>query len=178
MNESHILWRRIDIEGREACRMSQSASGWSLRGNTIYREHGLITAVTYQIDHDDRWCTHAARVSGWSGNKRIDLQIIQQADGIWSINDRMIASLEGCIDVDLGFSPATNTSAIRRLIPTFISFDRYWPSCGMQSSKFFRPHQPLPSRQRRRRRECPHRCRRPGSRDRFAARTARYSRPG
>ncbi len=34
--------------------------------------------------------------------------------GIWRVNDAAVPAVAGCIDLDLGFSPATNLLPIRR----------------------------------------------------------------
>lgn len=36
-------------------------------------------------------------------------------DGLWTLNDNRIPNLEGCLDLDFGFTPATNLSQLRRI---------------------------------------------------------------
>jgi hypothetical protein len=36
-------------------------------------------------------------------------------EGSWSLNDRVMPGLEACVDLDLGFTPATNLLSLRRL---------------------------------------------------------------
>jgi hypothetical protein len=35
--------------------------------------------------------------------------------GVWRLNDLEISGLDECVDLDLGFTPATNLLPIRRL---------------------------------------------------------------
>jgi len=115
MHPVDILWRRCDTEGHEACRLERCAEGWRLQGMAAYLEDGRITCVHYTVNHDASWIASSARVVGWCGPRPLDIRISRTADGQWSVDDRPSADLAGALDIDLGFSPATNTSAIRRL---------------------------------------------------------------
>lgn len=41
--------------------------------------------------------------------------IVRTAGGAWALNGVVVPGLEGCADLDLGFTPATNALQIRRL---------------------------------------------------------------
>jgi uncharacterized glyoxalase superfamily protein PhnB len=43
------------------------------------------------------------------------LVLARSSDNAWTVNDTPRLALDGCIDVDLGFSPSTNLLPIRRL---------------------------------------------------------------
>jgi hypothetical protein len=47
------------------------------------------------------------------GDRRLDVH--RSTDGTWSVNDELRPDLAGAIDIDLAFSPFTNTLPIRRL---------------------------------------------------------------
>lgn len=115
MNDIYILWRRVDAPGHEACRLRRESDGWSLRGCANYRDDSGFGALSYRVEHDENWLTRNAQVTGWAGNHELDLQIVRNSDGTWFCNDNLMDSLKGCTDIDLGFTPATNTTAIRRL---------------------------------------------------------------
>ena len=55
------------------------------------------------------------RQSGWVGSEDVQIQIERRADGVWLMNGETVASVSEAIDIDLGLTPATNTTAIRRL---------------------------------------------------------------
>lgn len=67
------------------------------------------------------WCTHRAQISGFHGRKAIEIRIrrirnIRSADSTrWRVGDEEHAMSANCLDLDLGFTPATNMIAIRRL---------------------------------------------------------------
>ncbi|MGN7199583.1 putative glycolipid-binding domain-containing protein [Arthrobacter sp. SAFR-044] len=43
------------------------------------------------------------------------LEVQRRSDGTWSVNGQLRPDLEGAIDIDLAFSPFTNTLPVRRL---------------------------------------------------------------
>jgi hypothetical protein len=57
----------------------------------------------------------SATIDGWVGEDVIELEIMASEDGIWYLNDREIKNVEGCVDIDLNFSPITNLIPLRRL---------------------------------------------------------------
>ena len=55
-----------------------------------------------------------ATIGGHFGLKPVKISIV--ADGQrWRLNDQEATEVEGCTDLDLGFSPSTNLLPIRRL---------------------------------------------------------------
>ncbi|HYR28979.1 MAG TPA: putative glycolipid-binding domain-containing protein, partial [Thermoanaerobaculia bacterium] len=101
-----ILWKRTDVEGHEAARLD----GTTLRGMTVLKD----AALTYRVDCDDAWRTVSATVIGWCGDRTIDITL-KSSGGRWTMNGTHVAEVDGCIDVDLNFSPSTNLLPIRRL---------------------------------------------------------------
>jgi uncharacterized protein len=49
------------------------------------------------------------------GTKRVAVKIKADSKGQWLYNGERVSSVQGCIDVDLGFSPSTNLLPINRL---------------------------------------------------------------
>ena len=92
-----ILWRRLDTPGHEFARIA----GRTLSGTALFLHDGAPVRLAYEITCDRAWNTRRCRVRGFVGPKRIGIDFT--------------APWEGCIDVDLNFSPATNTLPIRRL---------------------------------------------------------------
>ncbi len=115
MAKNCILWRRVDVEGHDACRLDRDHDGWTLSGSAAYDEDGAVVALNYSVVHDRDWTTRSARISGWAAEQTLDIEIIRRPDGLWSCNGSSIETVKNCIDIDLGFTPATNTTAIRRL---------------------------------------------------------------
>jgi hypothetical protein len=64
---------------------------------------------------DGRWHTLAAQLSGWIGERRMVCGLSADLRRRWRLDGRECPDVEGCVDVDLAFSPATNLLPIRRL---------------------------------------------------------------
>ena len=111
--ESRMRWRRIDVPGREDARFVQTGSGWRIAGQVHVEESGAAS-LSYEIDCDHAWRTRSAHVDGVAASRPFQLELVVREDR-WLRNGEVIPELAGAIDVDLGFTPATNTLPIRRL---------------------------------------------------------------
>jgi hypothetical protein len=54
-------------------------------------------------------------VSGWVGDQNLNLELSVDPLRRWQVNGVDKPAVEGCIDLDLNFSPSTNLLPIRRL---------------------------------------------------------------
>src|SRR5688572_23952990 len=113
-----VLWRRIDQPGLEYAMLQSSAKGgWLLQGDAVGAIDKQPARLVYQVRVDARWHTHRLAVDLLVGGRRHRLHIINHARRGWRTrpDNRPLPHLDGCIDVDLGISPVTNTLAINRL---------------------------------------------------------------
>jgi len=109
-----ILWRRLDVEGHDACLLSQADDGHSLKGQAIFVQDGKPCCLAYEVICDAGWRTRSARVDGFLGMRELHYAIERRADGEWMLNGEAQRDVAGLVDVDLGFTPASNLLAIRR----------------------------------------------------------------
>jgi hypothetical protein len=86
-----------------------------LEGVAVFVHEAAPCRVDYRVRTTEHWRTRDAYLSGWVGNRSIDVGVEVDAEGNWVQNDVECPAVAGCIDVDLGFSPSTNTVAIQRL---------------------------------------------------------------
>lgn len=114
MAQHAILWRRLDCEGSDACRVRSESGGWLIEGASAFRSGDDIAALFYRVEIGADWKSRAALVSGFTGDRAIQLEIVR-GDGGWSVNGETVPEVGGLVDIDLGFTPATNLNAIRRL---------------------------------------------------------------
>ena len=115
MTVASILWTRLDTPGHDACRLIEQHGGWELEGTAVFVKDGTPARLDYHIDCDASWRTRRGRVRGWIGVRSLDLDIARTSAGAWILNgEEVLASME-CVDLDLGFTPATNLIALRRL---------------------------------------------------------------
>lgn len=109
-----MLWHRLDGEGTDACRVTANADVRLIEGVAAFVEAGIVHALSYRVEIADDWTSRAAYVRGFAGERDVDLAIARVGGG-WSVNGMPGAGLDGLADIDLGFTPATNLNAIRRL---------------------------------------------------------------
>jgi hypothetical protein len=115
MTKESILWRALYWQGHEACCLRPLNSEWRLEGTAVFLHEGRTCRLSYSIDCDAIWHTRSAVVSGWFGDEDIDLELSADAYRRWQVNGVAKSVVDGCIDLDLNFSPATNLLPIRRL---------------------------------------------------------------
>jgi hypothetical protein len=109
-----VLWRRLDAPGHDACRLAQRGAGWTLEGAAVFSENGMPAWLTYQVACDAAWRTRQGEVRGWQGGQRVEFRILRTTEGVWTLNGTVVPELGTCLDLDLGFTPATNLLQIRR----------------------------------------------------------------
>jgi uncharacterized protein len=113
--ESRMRWRRLDVPGREEARVERTDTGWRLTGELEVEEAGIAARLRYAIDCDQEWHTRSAAIEGEAGGGPIRFLLAADSAGHWTCNGTPVPELAGALDVDLGFTPATNTLPIRRL---------------------------------------------------------------
>ncbi|WP_018152185.1 putative glycolipid-binding domain-containing protein [Leeia oryzae] len=109
------VWIRQDTPGKERCCLAQHGDTWRLSGEVSVEAEDA--RLSYEIICDAGWITRTASIKGSLGAAVVDLQICRDAQGQWWSNGELLPDLAGCADIDLGFTPATNTLPIRRLQP-------------------------------------------------------------
>ena len=102
------------MPGHEACRVFQLDDERCLEGTAVFASEGSPCRLTYLVTCDSSWTTRRGAVSGWLGEEPVEI-LIEAEDRRWRLNGVEIAAMQGCIDLDLNFSPSTNLLPIRRL---------------------------------------------------------------
>jgi hypothetical protein len=109
-----ILWRRLDLPGHDACRLTADDEGWTLEGTAVFRDESP-TRLSYRVEGAPGWRTRYGFVRGWIGCRSVQIEIRRGDDGVWSLDGEPLAHLGDPADLDLGFTPATNLVPLRRL---------------------------------------------------------------
>jgi len=109
-----VAWRRVDAVGFERCGLSREGDGYALGGTIGLLEGSESFEATYAVNCDAAWVTRSATVDlrGPDGERSLRLAV---KDGVWRVEGRPEETLRGCVDIDLGWTPSTNTLPIRRL---------------------------------------------------------------
>lgn len=113
--DPQILWRRLDLPGHDACRIWRDGDVQGLDGVAVWRDPSGPAHLAYHIACDGAWVTRSVRVQGRVGSRELTLSIHRADTGEWRVNGESLPDLHGLQDMDLGFTPATNTLPIRRL---------------------------------------------------------------
>jgi hypothetical protein len=114
-NSATVLWRRLDCPGHDACRVGPAGDGWLIDGATAFRREAVPAFVDYRVTCDAEWATRDGSVSGWIGGKSFDWHVERTVGGLWRLDGATVLGLDDCVDLDLGVTPATNLSQLRRI---------------------------------------------------------------
>jgi hypothetical protein len=108
------FWRRLDTPGHDVCRLEKHPDGWRLQGTAVFWHRTEPASFNYCVDCDSGWKTVRGKVEGFLGKQAIRYIIARQSD-IWTLNGAAVPGLERLVDLDLGFTPATNLQQLRRV---------------------------------------------------------------
>ncbi len=111
----HLIWTPWEGPGAEHLHLAATDGGAIADGLVVGLAHGLPLRVLYRVASDKSWATRLVRVALLDGS---GAELALNADGAGHWHDATgtsVALLSGCLDVDLGVTPYTNTLAIRRL---------------------------------------------------------------
>ena len=113
--EHHILWHCSLLSSSEHAVLAESEDGYRLQGVAVLPLGELPCHIDYSVTVDRQWRPGQARatITTPSGTREIVLR--SQHGAGWEVNGELMARLDGCPDVDFGWTPATNTVPIRRL---------------------------------------------------------------
>jgi hypothetical protein len=110
-----ILWHNRAEPNSDSCSLFQTASEVQLKGSALLIAAGRPARVNYRVVCGLDWATRSVDVETWVGDAADYAALRVDAEGRWWRGADPLAGLDGLIDVDLAFTPATNTLAIRRL---------------------------------------------------------------
>src|SRR5438552_3119639 len=110
-----ILWRRLDTPGHDACRLVDQGFAWRIEGVSVFRHETGPAALVYEVECDRDWRTREGTVNGWVGSRQVSIRVTRSSIGVWTLNGEVVPSIQESVDLDLGFTPATNLPQLRRI---------------------------------------------------------------
>ncbi len=110
-----ILWHESQDLSTEYCTITTSNGGYRFAGIVLQPVENHPLQVRYMVELDKQWRTREVEVQTETLATTAHLHLVADGDGIWRRDGEIMADLAGCLDVDLGITPATNTLPIRRL---------------------------------------------------------------
>ena len=108
------MWRAVGAEGCERGELIEAEGDWIMRGTILRLCETGPAEVKYEIVSDTGWRTKSAHLSCRDDRGESELRIAHEGDR-WYANDKPLLLPKECIDIDLAWSPSTNTLPIRRL---------------------------------------------------------------
>lgn len=116
MTTMRVTWRRSDeVEADEHCTLTLRDGGLSLVGTVLGSEEGIPVRIEYRVLAADAGVTTAVHVRDLRGFTQRTIALERSGKGAWTVDGVPTPGLKGCMDVDLGCTPSTNTLPIRRL---------------------------------------------------------------
>lgn len=125
------FWHRLDLPGCDAARVEQTNTGFQLFGQATFLDPKGPAALRYVLDLMPDWTTREGHVTGFIGERPLETHVRRTAEG-WTLDGNTFGMLD-IVDLDLGFSPATNLVQLRRLalpIGATAQFDVAWLQAG------------------------------------------------
>ncbi|MGE4064119.1 MAG: putative glycolipid-binding domain-containing protein [Rhodospirillaceae bacterium] len=110
---SSATWRRLDVPGTDSCSLLRTEHGWALAGLAEFAHPRGWACVSYRVDCAPNWATRAAEIHGTVGDMHFAYQI--QRTSPWTVNGERCPGVDDLVDIDFGFTPATNLIPMRRL---------------------------------------------------------------
>lgn len=109
-----LLWERLDERGLEAVCLAKVATGWEIDARYVGAHEGSAVTAEYKLLVDPDWVT--LRLDAvWGMGPSHRHRTLERMGTRWWLDGTPRPDLDGCIDVDLRWTPLTNTLPIRRL---------------------------------------------------------------
>jgi hypothetical protein len=113
--ETYVLWHCAALASSEYASLGDRDNGHRLQGLTVIPLEDRPCHIEYAVDVDGAWSPHFVTATITTPTQTRTRHLERDADWHWRLDGDAAAYLDGCTDVDLGWTPATNTIPIRRL---------------------------------------------------------------
>jgi hypothetical protein len=110
-----ILWLAHDAPGAEHVEIDQCPWGYRIVSRMAGSDEGLPVSAGYRLDVDADWCVIGVAATWSMAGVTRRLRLRRSASGAWSDVRGARPDLDGCVDLDITWTPLTNTLPIRRL---------------------------------------------------------------
>ena len=108
-------WMRLDLPGEDEATLTRAPDGHRLAGRARFRDDPGEVDLSYSVALTDSWATRQAVVEGVTASGPLSMTITSDGRGGWRVDDAPVGRVKGSVDLDLGFTPATNLISVRRL---------------------------------------------------------------
>lgn len=115
---SELIWQHLEAPGWEHVRVITDHPGWTVFDSILVREDGgQVLRGGYTLVVDKQWRTLELRFMLESAPGSMQgIHLLSEGEGRWTDADEQhIPELDGILDVDIQWSPLTNTLPLKRL---------------------------------------------------------------
>ena len=106
----------MDGPGHDAACLQSRDSWWRLSGSAVFLHESGPAALAYSVETDGRFVAKRGTIRGFVGDRAVDHDMRREA-GHWTLDGAAIDGLSHLLDLDFGFTPSTNTLALKRAPP-------------------------------------------------------------
>jgi uncharacterized protein len=110
-----LIWYSAELQSSEHFVSEVGDEGQRLRGIVVLPIDGRPGHLSYQIAADAAWRTRQVDILIGRPEGETHIGIAVSGSAQWVKDGEPMPELSGCLDIDLGWTPATNTFQIRRL---------------------------------------------------------------
>lgn len=109
------VWHRLDERGNEHCVFVCGEDTCVVEGIGVLAFNGSGMVFEYHLEYDEAWNFESAVIVARVGEEEHTRLVERTAGGEWYVDGAHESQFSMQTDLDLSFSPSTNTTAIRRL---------------------------------------------------------------
>jgi hypothetical protein len=113
--DHHIVWHCSQLASSEHAWLLNAEEGYGLQGVVVTPRDGAPCHITYEVVVDQDWWPRAGRATVTTATAVSKIALTSELAGRWKLDGAEAPHLDGSEDIDLGWTPATNTIPIRRL---------------------------------------------------------------
>jgi uncharacterized protein len=113
--QHHVIWHCSFLASSEYASLFEHHDERRLQGLAVLPHEGTPCHIDYELTIDRDWMPRSSRVTVTLPTQVRRIELRSDRIGHWEVNGSAAPHLDGCGDVDLGWTPATNTVPIRRL---------------------------------------------------------------
>lgn len=110
-----VLWTALEAPGSEQVEIRRCSWGYRIDSHMAGSEEGLPVGAGYRLEIDLGWNVLRIAAARSMAGVTHRLRLRRSASGQWSDSGGARPDLAECIDVDIAWTPLTNTLPIRRL---------------------------------------------------------------
>lgn len=110
-----VIWHCSLLASSEHASLLEHEDERRLQGLAVLPHEGAPCHIAYELTVDRGWMPRSTSVTVTLPTQVRRIELRSDRIGLWEVNGSAAPHLDGCGDVDLGWTPGTNTVPIRRL---------------------------------------------------------------